>query len=297
MTDSPAVGFIGTGNMGGPMAARLLQSGLELVVYNRSPAKLRELEQAGAVPARSPAALAAQADIVCLCLTDGTAVEQVVFAAAGVAEAIRRDAVLVDFSSISPQQTVALAGRLRDSAGAAWVDAPVSGGVPGAREGRLVIMCGADDETQLRALEPVFNTVAARVTHTGPVGSGQITKLCNQVIVSCNLAVIAEAINLARRAGIDAARLPDALAGGFADSLPLQIYGPRMAIAAERAPLGAIGTMLKDMRNAMDVAAGTQAPLPMTTRAEQIYAGLAGAGFSEQDLEALMQQFDMPAQL
>ena len=291
MTDDITLGFIGIGKMGKPMVLRLLDAGRNVVVYNRNAAKLEEPVAAGARIAGSPAELTADADIVLMCLTDGAAVEQVVLGAGGIVNRAREEKLLVDFSSIKPCDTLRIAQQLQQETGMRWIDAPVSGGVSGAERGSLVIMCGGE-KTDVDRCRPVFQQLSQRTTHMGPLGCGQVTKLCNQVIVSCNLAVIAEAINLAEHSGILAERIPEALRGGFADSLPLQIYGPRMAGGQQAEKIGEIRTMLKDVRNALQLANSLDSPLPMTAMAEEIYQIVADKGYLDADIENLMRQFD-----
>jgi 3-hydroxyisobutyrate dehydrogenase len=151
-----------------------------------------------------------------------------------------------------------------------WVDAPVSGGTKGAEEGTLAVMAGGD-AADIERVRPYVLAMARRLTHMGPIGAGQTTKLCNQVIVGCAMAVLAEATRLATNAGIDAGRLPEALAGGFADSIPLQLFVPRMVQGIHSPPLGHIATMLKDLDTAADVARTTSSPVPMTTLAGQLF--------------------------
>lgn len=284
MTD---LAFIGIGLMGAPMARRLLEAGHSLALWNRSRDKLAPLVERGARAAQSPADAARSAAMVMLCITDTAAVEAVVFGERGVAETIRRDALLIDFSSIQPEATRRFAARLKAERGAFWLDAPVSGGVPGAERGTLAIMAGGDTLALERA-RPVLQAVSARVTHMGPSGAGQTTKLCNQMIVGCNLAVIAEAIKLAQDAGVDAAKLPDCLKGGFADLLPLQIFGPRMASASYDPPLAASETMLKDLDTACELARQTVTPLPMTSLASALFRLLQARGRGKEDPAALL---------
>lgn len=290
--NSPQIGFIGIGKMGLPMVHRLLATGHSVTVFNRTRSRLDAVCAAGATAATCPADLAGRVGLILLCLTDSAAVEQVVFGPQGIAEAGRcDDSLLVDCSSISPADTRTLAGRLQELTGMRWLDAPVSGGVIGAERGTLVFLCGGAAADYKRACA-VLDHLGQHSTHMGPLGSGQVAKLCNQVIVSCNLAVIAEAINLARRAGVDASRLPEALRGGFADSLPLQIYGPRMAVAAERPAIGEIRTMQKDVLNALQLANTQDVPMPMTGVAAQAYQRVASSGHAAADLEALMYLFE-----
>ena len=271
---SPRVGFIGTGLIGTPMVERLLERELSVTVWNRTATKLTPLVDVGALAADSPSALVSQSDIVCLCLTDTNAVHDVMFGATGIASSMRADQVLVDFSSIAPDGTVTMAAKLRDLSGVGWIDAPVSGGLPAARAGRLIIFAGGDASDVARAT-PVFDALAMRVTHMGGQGAGQLAKTCNQMIVACNNLVIAEMLAFAAKAGIDADRLPDALAGGFADSLPLQIFGRRMARHITTPKIGAIATFRKDIEQAARLANEIGAFAPMTTRAVELYRAAA----------------------
>ena len=154
--------------------------------------------------------------------------------------------LVVDFSSIHPDAARSIAARLKAATGMGWIDAPVSGGTKGAEEGSLAVMAGGDAADIERA-RPYVLAMARRFTHMGPTGAGQTTKLCNQVIAGCAMAVLAEATRLASNAGIDATKLPEALAGGFADSIPLQLFVPRMAQGIHSPPLGHIATILKDL--------------------------------------------------
>jgi len=162
-----------------------------------------------------------------MCLTDAAAVDEVVFGPDGLATAKGAGKLVVDFSSIHPDAARSIAARLKDANGMGWIDAPVSGGTPGAEQGTLAVMAGGD-AADIERVRPYVLAMARRLTHMGPLGAGQTTKLCNQVIVGCAMAVLAEATRLAVNAGIDAKRLPEALAGGFADSIPLQLFVPRM---------------------------------------------------------------------
>jgi 3-hydroxyisobutyrate dehydrogenase len=178
--------------------------------------------------------------------------------------------LVVDFSSIHPDATRDIAARLKAANGMGWVDAPVSGGTKGAEEGTLAVMAGGD-AADVERVRPYVLAMARRLTHMGPTGAGQTTKLCNQVIVGCAMAVLAEATRLAVNAGIDAGRLPEALTGGFADSIPLQLFVPRMVQGIHSPPLGHIATMLKDLDTVADVARRTSSPVPMATLAGQLF--------------------------
>ena len=267
---SERLGFVGLGLMGLPMTRRLLAAGRAVAVWNRSPEKTASAQAAGAEPQASPAAVARAADIVFLCLTDAAAVEEVVFGAAGLAEAPGANKIVVDCSSIPPGATRDFAARLADVNGMRWLDAPVSGGTRGAEEGSLAVMAGGTAEDFAR-VEPHVRVLAQRFTLMGPIGAGQTAKLCNQIIVGCGMAVLAEATRLAADSGIDPRRLPEALAGGFADSKPLQLFVPRMAAGIHDPPLGHAYTMLKDLDTVIDVSRGTGTPVPMTALAAQLF--------------------------
>lgn len=282
MTEQPTLGYIGIGLMGTPMAGRLLEAGFSLTVWNRTASKAQPLVDKGAALGENPADVAAKSDIVFLCLTDTKAVEEAVFGENGVAKGARKGAVLVDFSSIQPEATRVMADRLKAEAGMDWIDAPVSGGVPGAEAGTLAIMAGGDDAVFAK-VEDVVLKMAARFTLMGPSGAGQTTKLCNQVIVGCTMAVLAEAARLATNAGVDATRLPEALAGGFADSKPLQIFLPRMVNAQHEPPLGHVYTMLKDLDSVCDLARASTSPVPFTAMAAEQFRLLSVRGGDEAD--------------
>ncbi len=277
MSDTPTLGYIGTGLMGAPMATRLIEAGHTVTVWNRTPAKAQPLVERGAALGDSPADVAAKSDIVFMCLTDTKAVLEAVFGENGVVHGARKGAILVDFSSIQPEATRDMAARLKAEAGMDWIDAPVSGGVPGAEAGTLAIMAGGNEDSFAR-VKPVVLQMASRFTLMGPVGAGQTTKLFNQVIVGCTMAVLAEAARLATNAGVDAARLPEALAGGFADSKPLQIFLPRMVNAQHEPPLGHVYTMLKDLDSVCDLARSCTSPVPFTAMAAEQFRLLTVRG-------------------
>lgn len=269
MHDPVRIGFVGTGLIGTPMVERLLDCGLAVTVWNRTIDKTSALVARGAQRAAVLADVA-DADIVCLCLTNTDAVEAVVFGTDGLAARMRPGQLLIDLSSISPDGTLGMATRLAADVGARWIDAPVSGGLPAARAGTLIVFAGGEADDIARAA-PVFDALSKRVTHMGGHGAGQLAKSCNQLIVGCNLMVIAEMLNFARAAGIDATRMPPALAGGFADSLPLQIFGTRMAAHVDTPPIGALATFRKDVQQVVRLAGEMEVSVPMTTLASMLY--------------------------
>jgi 3-hydroxyisobutyrate dehydrogenase len=268
-TTPPRIGFIGTGLIGTPMVQRLLECGLPVTVWNRTPDKAAPLVHDGATLAASPRALAESCDIVCLCLTNTDAVHDVVFGELGIHTVMRAGQLLIDHSSIAPDRTRKMAEQLARVCGARWIDAPVSGGLPLARAGRLIVFAGGEADDIARAA-PVFDALSQRVTHMGGHGAGQLAKSCNQMIVACNLVTIAEMLAFANRSGIDATRLPGALAGGFADSLPMQIFGPRMAAGIDTPRIGGLGTFRKDIDQVVRLAGECGAYAPMATRAAEV---------------------------
>jgi 3-hydroxyisobutyrate dehydrogenase/2-hydroxy-3-oxopropionate reductase len=278
------IAFLGTGLMGAPIAANLLRAGFPLRVWNRSPAKLEPLVAAGAIKCVAPDEAVAGARIICLCLTDAAAVEEVLFGSEhAAAEALADDAVIMDFSTIGPAATHALAKRTR----AAWLDCPVSGGVAGAEAGSLSIFAGGSSATLDRVMS-VLTAISSRVTHMGDVGTGQAVKLCNQLIVCINLLAIAEALELGDALGVDASKIPEAMIGGFADSRPLQIFGPRMALADDPGPaVSEIRTMMKDVEAIREEAKAVGKPMLLFDRAAALYRLAIDAGFGTRDLPAL----------
>lgn len=275
------LGYLGLGLMGGPMALRLATAGYALRVWNRSPDKTEPLVAAGAEVAATPRAVAEGSDIVFTCLTDTAAVEAVVFGADGIASGASQGKVLVDFSSMRPDRAAEFAARLRRETGMGWIDAPVSGGVPGATNGTLTVMAGGMPEDFAR-VEPVVAQLSGRFTLMGPNGAGQTTKLINQMIVGTGLALMAECCQFAEDAGIDPARLPEALAGGRADSPVLQQFLPRMA-ARERDVQGRIEIMVKDLDTVMDAGRRLGSSLPLTGLAAEIHKLLVKRGLGTED--------------
>jgi 3-hydroxyisobutyrate dehydrogenase len=279
------LGYIGIGLMGKPMVLRLLAAGHEVTVWNRSKDKLKHVLEKGAKAADSPAAVANASEIVMMCVTDQKAAEEVLFGPNGVIQGSAK--LVVDFSSIAPASAREFARKMNRK-GIGLVDAPVSGGVPGAEKGTLAIMAGGRPEDIERA-RPVVMHLAQRFTRMGDTGAGQVTKLCNQIIVGSLFPVIAEAVRLAEAAGVDAKMLPEALKGGFADSGPLQVFGARMAARQFEPPLGTNAIMLKDLSNAAAVAKEFGVPLPMAESAAARYRLLIGQGKAEQDPAVLVE--------
>ena len=291
ITAKPKLGFLGTGLMGSPMTLRLLDAGYNIYIWIRTADKIISLLENGATAADSPAAVAIESEFVFMCLTDANAVEQVVFGDNGVVKTGNEKKILVDFSSIPPDLTRAFSMRLESECGMGWIDAPVSGGVKGAEEGSLAILVGGKLEA-IEKIRPIVSNLCNRMTHMGHTGAGQVTKLCNQVIVASNLVTIAEAISLAERSGVDATKLHEALAGGFGDSLPLQIFGPRFAERKVKPLLGHIYTMLKDVDNARELGRETNTPLPMAGLAAEMFRQVSSQGYAQEDVTHLIRLFE-----
>ncbi|WP_177431473.1 NAD(P)-dependent oxidoreductase [Pseudomonas sp. MPR-ANC1] len=293
MSTLPSLGFAGIGLMGLPMCRRLLAAGYPLAVWNRNPAKCAPLVEAGARQVASPAELCAHADVVMLCLADTAVVREVVFGRAGVAEGAKKAQLLVDFSSLEPTATREMAVQLLEQTGMAWLDSPVSGGVVGAEAGSLAIMVGGE-VADVERVRPVLLNLGQRVTHMGGVGAGQVTKACNQMIVACNALVIAEVVALAEQAGVDASLIAEALAGGFADSKPLQILAPQMAESRFEPIKWHVRTLLKDLDTAVKFSREQGSATPISGLAAQLMRLHGAQGFLAQDPATLVQMYRAP---
>jgi len=297
--NSPVLGFIGIGLMGNPMTKRLLNAGFQVNVWNRSPEKLTSVVEVGAQEKASVSELVAQSDVIMLCVSDTAAVHHVVFGETGVAVSYEqaheqglnpKAKILIDFSSIDPEQTRIMSEQLKDRTGIDWVDSPVSGGVAGAEQGTLAIMCGGNADT-IHSVLPVLEPLSQRVTRMGDVGSGQVTKICNQMIVSCNVLVMAEVMAMAEKAGVDSAQIPQALKGGFADSIPLQLTGPRMAERDYDEVKWHVKTLLKDLDMANHLAKTMQSSIPMAGLGAELMRMHGSKGHMDSDPCTLIEQY------
>lgn len=286
----PSLAFAGLGLMGVPMSRRLLAAGYPLTVWNRSAAKRDVLAGEGARTVISPAELCADAETVMLCLADTAAVREVVFGPGGIVEGARPGQLLVDFSSLEPAATREMAAELEARTGMRWVDAPVSGGTPGAEAGSLAIMAGGHVE-DIERIRPVLANLGQRLTRMGEVGAGQVTKVCNQMIVACNALVIAEVVALAESAGVDASLIAPALAGGFADSKPLQILAPQMAESRFEPVKWHVRTLLKDLDTAVKLSREQGSATPMSGLAAQLMRLHGSQGHLEHDPATLVEQY------
>ncbi|MFW0755532.1 NAD(P)-dependent oxidoreductase [Pseudomonas sp. H11T01] len=283
----PSLAFAGIGLMGLPMCRRLLAAGYPLTVWNRNPQKCAPLVEAGARQVATPVELCQQADVVMLCLADTAVVREVVFGTDGVAQGATAGKLLVDFSSLEPTATREMATQLLSETGMNWLDAPVSGGTSGAESGSLAIMVGGQ-AMDLERVRPILLSLGQRVTHMGAVGAGQVTKACNQMIVACNALVIAEVVALAERSGVDATLIAEALAGGFADSKPLQILAPQMAESRFEPVKWHVRTLLKDLDTAVKFSREQGSATPISGLAAQLMRLHSGQGYLEKDPATLV---------
>ncbi|MCU0802566.1 MAG: NAD(P)-dependent oxidoreductase [Rhodobacteraceae bacterium] len=283
-----SVALIGAGAMGGAIGARLLATGTALTVFDLDAEKVAALVALGATAAPSAAMAAKGAQAVILSLNAAHTVRAAVFGPGGVADGAAKGTLLIDMSSIDPAATKALAADAADK-GLRWVDSPLSGGIPKAATGALTLMQGGAPE-DVAAAQAVLAQVASNQTHMGGPGAGQTTKLINQVLCGLGFLAVAEATALAEAAGVDAAAIPKALAGGRADSAILQEYMPRMA-ARDYRRTGRIDNMVKDLNGAADLARLTHTPMPLTALCAEIHRMLTAAGLGGEDQAALMEFF------
>ncbi len=286
-----SVALIGAGAMGGAIGARLLAMGSALRIFDLDPERISALVAEGGVGASSAADAAQQTPYVIVSLNAAKIVEAAVFGPGGVAEGAAPGTLIIDMSSIAPAARRGLAARAQD-AGLRWVDSPRSGGAPKAATGNLTLMAGGAPEDVAEA-RGVLSLVASNITHMGPAGAGQTTKLINQVLCGLNFLAVAEATQLAQDAGVAAAKLPSALAGGRADSAILQEYMPRFAVKDYRRT-GRIDNMVKDLAAVQDLARATHTAMPLTAVCAEVHRMLTAAGLGGEDQAALMEFFRGP---
>jgi 3-hydroxyisobutyrate dehydrogenase-like beta-hydroxyacid dehydrogenase len=272
------IAVLGIGLMGLPMARRLCEAGHTVHAWNRSRDKAERLAQFGATVHDRATDAVADAEIVLTMLENGAGVQEVLFNG-GTALALKPGTVVVDMSSIKPAEARDHAQKLGEM-GIAHLDAPVSGGTIGAEQGTLAIMAGGQASTFER-VRPLFAALG-RATHVGPSGAGQLAKLANQMIVGITIGAVAEALLLCEKGGADMAKVKEAITGGFADSRILQVHGQRM-VERDFAPRGRMTVQLKDLRNALETAAGIGFQAPITGLLEQLYADGIDHGLSDLD--------------
>lgn len=289
----PRIGYVGIGLMGLPMVKRLVTLGYSVTAYDVLPRQNGAARAAGAQIADSPGATARGADFVLLNLPTTEAVETAVFGPQGVASMMQPPQLLIDFSTVKVDKGRAFAAQLRQTTGCGWIDAPVSGGPPASGSGTLTVMAGGEAADFAR-VAPLMADIAARCTHMGPSGSGLVAKMINQLIVGCGHAVMAEALVMAEAAGIDAARIPECLAGGHADGTLLQKLYPRM-VARDFVPQGYARQLLKDLEMVNEFAGGLKAPAPMTGEALSLYRMLIHRGHAELDTAAVFKLYERDA--
>lgn len=278
------VAFIGMGTMGVPMALNLLKAGFSVTVHNRTRDREVSVAEAGAQRAESPQAAAMGADVVLTCVSDTPDVEAVLAGPQGVIHGAQPGAIAIDLSTISPMATVALA-QVLGQRGVTLLDAPVSGGSEGAKQGTLSIMVGGDAEAFARA-RPVLASIGRTITHLGPSGSGQITKAINQVIVAGTYWAVAEGITLGLKAGLNMDQVVQAVGSGAAGSWGLTNRSGNMI--ANEYPLGfRVRLHQKDLKIALDAAQKLGVALPMAAFVDQAETGLIGRGYGDEDISAI----------
>ena len=280
------VGFIGLGLMGRPMALNLLKAGHQLAVWSRRAESMQPLVDAGARGCESAAEVARGADVVISMVADAPDVEQVALGAAGVVDGAEPGLVFVDMSTIAPAAAQAIAARLRER-GISMLDAPVSGGEVGAINAALTIMVGGE-ATAFEKARPLFEAMGKTVSLIGDSGAGQVAKACNQILTGVGVAAVAEALNFARKSGVDAARVREALMGGFAYSRILENHGQRM-LDRNFKPGFKAWMHQKDMRIVLEEAHRLGMALPTSAATAQMFNAMVGSGLGENDSIAMLQ--------
>ena len=283
------IGFIGLGVMGKPMALNLIRAGYSLVVHDQRPGPVKELVKSGAATSGTPAEVARRSELVITMLPNSPDVKEVVMGRGGILEGPGNDLVLIDMSSIAPAVTREIAGRCA-AKGVRMLDAPVSGGEPKAKDGTLSIMVGGDKDL-LESVRDVLGVMGKSVVWTGPIGSGNLTKLANQIIVALNLIAVSEALVLVTKEGVDPTVVYNAIRGGLAGSTVLDAKAPLM-IGRQFAPGFRIELHLKDLLNALETAHQTGVPLPFTSLAAEVMSALKASGKGALDHSGLVQYFE-----
>ena len=281
------IAFIGTGLMGYPMASNLLKKKLNLKVFSRTIDKAKPLEKLGAVISNSLSEAVKDTDIIITMLTDDAAVEKVL----GDKEFLNNLkplSTVIDMSSIKPKIAIQY-GKILEEKGINFLDAPVSGGTIGAEDGSLAIMVGGDQKVFDYALDTL--KIMGNPTLVGPIGSGQVSKLANQIIVGVTIGAVAEAITLCEKAGVDANKFIKALSGGFADGKILQNHGKRM-IDKDFSPKGKVSTHLKDMNNILECAGDFDTKLPISSLIKEMFNSLVERGNDNDDHSALYKEIE-----
>jgi 3-hydroxyisobutyrate dehydrogenase len=281
----PRVGFIGLGIMGRPMCKNLIGAGFPLTVWNRSRPGIDTVVGYGAAAAGSPREVAERSDVIITIVTDSPDVRQVVLGEEGVIHGVKRDAVVIDMSTISPSVTREIAAALK-AKGAHLLDAPVSGGERGAKEGTLSIMVGGEEPVFERC-RPIFAAMGKVIVYIGPSGSGQIVKLCNQVAGAIHLQAMCETLILAARAGVDPARMLEAVSAGAAGSWMLSNLAPRI-LNGDLNPGFMVKLQQKDLRLIMETSDELHLPLPATALVSQLFRSVEADGNGDLGTQALI---------
>jgi 2-hydroxy-3-oxopropionate reductase len=290
MNEATEVAVIGAGIMGTAIAERLLATGQTVHVFDIDPSRVASLAAKGAIGHAAIASAAAAAPWIILSLNHADIVDRVVFGAEGIATVASPERLLIDMSSIDPGATRRMADRLHRETGMAWVDCPLSGGVPGALAGHLTVMAGGSAQAFERA-RVVMHHLTANYTRMGESGAGQTTKLVNQLFCAVLFQAVAEAVKLAEAGGVDPALIPAALSGGRADSRILGEFMRKFA-ARDYSPTGRIENMLKDLESVQAFAMATRTPLPMTGLVTEIHRLLLAAGLGSNDTAEMMRLLD-----
>lgn len=283
------IGFVGLGLMGRPMCRNLLSTGAKLIVANRSPQPCKDMAEAGATSVASPAEMASLANVIIIMVADTPAVESVLLGDNGLIHSLQKNSLVIDMGTTSVPATYHF-GEMVEKKHGHYVDAPVSGGTIGAESGNLTIMAGGTETAFAKAL-PILKVLGDHITHVGATGAGQVAKAANQVIVGLNIGAVAEAFALAKAAGVQPAKVREALQGGFADSRILEVHGKRM-VDADYTPGARSTTQRKDMHQAVEFAASLGLDMPATTLSRTLYDQLIEQGGSDLDHAALFKLLD-----
>lgn len=286
------IGFIGLGIMGKPMAQNLLKAGYPLVVYNRSHPAMEALAAEGAIVADSPKAVAQQAAIVISCVSDSPDVEAVALGSDGIIEGAKPGSLYIDMSTIAPATARQVYTALKEK-GVDALDAPVSGGDIGAQQGTLSIMVGGDEAAFQRSL-PILQAMGKKIIHIGEAGAGQVTKACNQIVVALTVQAVAEALTLAKKSGVDVARVRDALIGGFAQSRILEVHGKRI-LDGDFQPGFKLNLHRKDMSIVLQTGREVGVPLLGSAQVTTLMDALLAQGKGDLDNAALATLYELLA--
>ncbi|MBD1822251.1 2-hydroxy-3-oxopropionate reductase [Cyanobacteria bacterium FACHB-DQ100] len=284
------IGFIGLGIMGKPMVQNLLKAGYPVTVFNRSPSPISELAAQGATPATSPKQVAEQSDVVITCLPDSPDVESVVLGQDGVLTGSRSGLLFIDMSTIAPATSKKIYTELQ-ARGIQALDAPVSGGDIGAQQGTLSIMVGGEKAAFDRAL-PVLQAMGKNIVHIGEAGAGQVTKACNQIVVAMTVQAVVEALTLAKKSGVDPAKVRDALLGGFAQSRVLEVHGQRILDGSFQ-PGFKLDLHRKDMNIVLQTGREVGVPLLGSSQVTVLMDSLIAQGKGNLDNAAIALLYDL----